>query len=78
VRRSRTRDYAERILKAIGNKAYRCEECDWRGFVWRRGGAASYHEENYWAYQWTRRISAVLLILVVIFVCYYLMTVVLR
>jgi len=72
VRRSRTKDYAERILKALGRKAYRCEECDWRGFVARRRDTASYYEENYWAYRWIKRIVVALLALGVILVIYYL------
>ena len=72
VRRSRTKDYAERILKTLGRKAYRCEECDWRGFVVRRHDAASYYEENYWAYQWIKHISVALLTLVAIFAVFYL------
>ena len=72
VRRSRTKDYTERILKALGRKAYRCEECDWRGFVVRRYDTTNYYEENFWAYQWIKHISVALLALVAILAIVYL------
>ncbi len=78
MRRSRTRDYAERVLKTTGRKAYRCQECDWRGFVRRRGDTISYYEQNYRAHQWVRNISTGFLVLIVTLVCYYLMLSLLR
>ena len=78
VRRSRTKDYAERILKALGRKAYRCEECNWRGFVVTRRDTASYYEENYWAYRWIKHISVALPALVAILAIVYLVCSALR
>ena len=78
MRRSHVRNYGERVLKAVGRLAYRCQECEWRGFIRRRGDTISYYEENHWAYQWVRNISAGLLILTISFGLYFLALSVLR
>jgi hypothetical protein len=44
----------------------------------RRHDAASYYEENYWAYQWIKHISVALLTLVAILAIVYLVRSALR
>lgn len=37
IRRSRSRGIKERLLKLIGEKAFRCKDCGWRGMIFSRG-----------------------------------------
>ncbi len=46
VRRSRTRGVKEKLLKIVGEKAFRCRDCGWRGMVMSRGGQSSSHEKG--------------------------------
>jgi hypothetical protein len=73
LRRSRTKDYIERALKSVGRKTYRCEECDWRGFVKRKNGEIRYHEENDWTYKFVKVFSSAALALIAILLIFYVM-----
>ncbi len=41
IRRSRSRGVKEKLVKLVGDKAFRCKDCGWRGLIFSRGGRSS-------------------------------------